>query len=50
MRRRRIEPAATLDDVVELLIGIGVALMGISANLRHIAELLGGDEDEETDA
>jgi hypothetical protein len=31
------------------LTGIGVVLMGNSAKLKIIAELLGGDEDEETD-
>jgi hypothetical protein len=50
MRGRKEEPAATLDDVVEFRAGIGVVLMGISAKLTYIAELLGGDQDEETDA
>jgi hypothetical protein len=49
MLRRRPEPASTLDDVVELLDGIGVALMGISAKLDYIAYLLEGDDDEEAD-
>jgi hypothetical protein len=51
MRRRRPRPtASTLDDVVELLAGIGQTLMAISAKLDAIAQLLGGDEDEEADA
>jgi hypothetical protein len=50
MRRRREEPAATLDDVVEFLAGIGVLFMDINAKLSYVAKLLGGDEDEETDA
>jgi hypothetical protein len=37
LRRRQ---RATLDDVVELLTGIGRALMGISAKLDDIIELL----------
>ncbi len=45
----RPEPESTLDDVVELLAGIGVALMGVSAKLDYIAELLGGGDDEETE-
>jgi hypothetical protein len=50
MRGRGEEPAATLDDVVEVLTGLGVVVMDISARLGYIAQLLGGDKDEETDA
>jgi hypothetical protein len=49
MHRRR-RPAATLDDVVEVLHGIGVILMAISAKLEEVIELLGGNADEEADA
>jgi chaperonin GroEL (HSP60 family) len=50
MRRRRPRPTATLDDVVEVLTGIGRTLMSISARLDDIAELLEGEDDEEADA
>jgi hypothetical protein len=42
--RRR--STATLDDVVELLHGIGTILMEINAQLDRIAKHLKGDEDE----
>lgn len=42
-RRQR----ATLDDVVELLRGIGTILMEIDAKLERILRQNGGDEDEE---
>jgi hypothetical protein len=35
---------------VELLTGIGQALMAISARVDDIADLLEGDDDEEADA
>lgn len=38
---------ATLDDVVELLRGIGTILMEIDAKLENIARRKGEDEDEE---
>jgi hypothetical protein len=38
---------ATLDDVVELLRGIGTILMEIDAKLQKILSQNGGDEDEE---
>jgi hypothetical protein len=38
---------ATLDDVVELLRGIGTILMEIDAKLERILPQNGGDEDEE---
>jgi len=48
--RRPHRSAATLDDIVEVLHGIGVILMAISAKLDEVIELMGGDEDEEADA
>jgi hypothetical protein len=50
MFSRRPEPRATLDDVVEILAGIGQVLMRISANLEDIVAILGGEDDEEADA
>jgi hypothetical protein len=51
MRRRRSRrPGSTLDDVVEILTGIGQTLMAISAKLDDIADLLEGDDDEGADA
>jgi hypothetical protein len=47
---RRTEHGAELRDIVEVLHGIGIALMGISARLDRIIGLLGGDDDEEADA
>ena len=47
---RRREPPGQLEDIVELLHGIGTILMVISARLDAIIELLGWDEDEEADA
>lgn len=38
-----------LEDIVELLQEIGRILMGISAKLDAIVELLRNDEDEEAD-
>jgi hypothetical protein len=38
---------ATLDDVVELLRGIGTILMAIDAKLARIVQENGEDEDEE---
>jgi hypothetical protein len=49
-RRPSPRPASTLDDIVEVLTGIGRTLMAISAKLDAIAHLLGGDDDEEADA
>lgn len=46
---RRRDPPAQLEDIVELLQGIGTILMTIAARLEAIIELLGGDEDEEAD-
>jgi hypothetical protein len=46
-RRHR---GATLDDVVELLQGIGTILMDINAKLEAIIRHIRGDEDEETDS
>jgi len=43
-RRQR---GSTLDDVVELLRGIGTILMEIDAKLERILGKNGGDEDEE---
>ncbi len=43
LRYRR--PGATLDDVVEVLHGIGVILMEISAKLEDIARQIRGDDD-----
>lgn len=45
-RRQR----ATLDDVVELLQGIGIILMDIDAKLEAIIRHVRGDEDEEADS
>lgn len=45
--RPRRRPTATLDDVVEVLHGIGIILMEISAKLDNIATLIGEDDDEE---
>jgi hypothetical protein len=42
----RKERGADLDDVVEVLEGIGTTLMVLSARLERIVELLGGDDDE----
>jgi hypothetical protein len=42
---RRNPEAATLDDVVELLSGIGTTLMGISATLKEIADFLADEDD-----
>jgi hypothetical protein len=41
---------ATLDDVVELLRGIGIILMEIDAKLDRVIRYLRGDDDEEADA
>jgi hypothetical protein len=46
--RRRA--AATLDDVVEYLKGIGTILMEISAQLTIITERIDGENDEEADS
>jgi hypothetical protein len=45
LRRRR--DAATLDDVVELLRGIGTILMRIDAKLHVIVHYLDGGDDGE---
>jgi hypothetical protein len=51
MRRRwSSRPTSTLDDVVELLTGIGRTLMAMSAKLDYISRLLEGQDDEEADA
>ena len=47
---RKRQSGATLDDVVELLHGIGVILMEISARIEDIIQLIGEDEDEEADS
>jgi hypothetical protein len=47
-RSRKTE--ADLDDVLELLRGIGRTLMVISANVETIVRLLEGDDDGEADA
>ena len=49
MWRNRRRGSATLDDVVELLRGIGTILMKIDAKLDEIVQHLYGDEDGETD-
>jgi hypothetical protein len=41
---------ATLDDVVEVLQGIGHALMTISAKLDDIIAILEGDDEEEDES
>jgi hypothetical protein len=46
--RRR--PGATLDDVVELLRGIGTILMKIDAKLDEVIRLLEDDDDGEADS
>jgi hypothetical protein len=46
-RKRRVATAATLDDVVELLRGIGTILMEIDAKLQTIARTNGEDENGE---
>jgi hypothetical protein len=46
----RRQSGATLDDVVELLEGIGTILMEISAKLEVIIRHVRGDEDEEADS
>jgi hypothetical protein len=43
---RRTSADNTLDDVVELLRGLGTMLMGIDAKLKRIADLLEEDADE----
>ncbi len=50
MLRRRSKPHSTLDDVVEVLEGIGLELMGISARLDDVIGILEGEDDEEADA
>ena len=45
LRRER----ATLEDVVELLRGIGTILMEIDAKLEEILQHLEGDDDEQTE-
>jgi len=47
-RTRR--PASSLDDVVELLEGVGTILMEISAQLDVIVEILRGEDNEDPDA
>jgi hypothetical protein len=46
---RKRQSGATLDDVVELLHGIGRILMEISARLEALSDFLRGENDEETD-
>jgi len=46
MLRRRRE-RATLDDVVELLRGIGTILMEIDSKLQRLVRTIEGDDDEE---
>jgi hypothetical protein len=46
----RREPTATLDDVVELLTGIGQTAMGISAQLNRIVAILEDEDDEQPDS
>jgi hypothetical protein len=41
---------ATLDDVVEVLQGMGRMLMAISANVQVIVTEIKGNDDEEEDA
>jgi hypothetical protein len=48
LRRRRA--AATLDDVVDYLRGIGTILMEINAQLAIITGRMGGENDEEADS
>ncbi len=43
-------PKADLNDIVELLEGIGTMLMVISAKVETVVRLLKGDDDEEADA
>jgi hypothetical protein len=50
VRRRRAEPVASLDDVVEVLAGIGQIVMGINATIERILAILEGEDDEEADA
>jgi hypothetical protein len=45
--RRRRGSATTLDDVVELLRGIGTILMEIDVKLERLLKRIGDDEDEE---
>jgi hypothetical protein len=49
MRSSAGEPA-TLDDVVELLKGIGLNVMGINAAVQRILDILEGEGDDEADA
>jgi hypothetical protein len=49
MLRRAGRPSATLDDVVELLTGIGQVVMGISVRLEQIVAIL-LENDEEDDS
>jgi len=44
---RRRESAATLDDVIEYLRGIGTILMEIDAKLERLLGRNGDDDDEE---
>jgi hypothetical protein len=50
MLRRRQDPVSTLDDVVEVLHGIGLALMKISSQLEDVIAILGGEDDGQADA
>jgi hypothetical protein len=50
VRRRRAKPVASLDDVVEVLAGIGQIVMGINATIERILAILEGEDDEEADA
>jgi hypothetical protein len=50
VRRRRTDPVASLDDVVEVLAGIGQIVMGINATIERILAILEGEDDEEADA
>jgi hypothetical protein len=46
---RKPKPESTLDDVVEVLHGIGQIVMSIDARLDGIVDILGGEDDEEAD-
>jgi hypothetical protein len=47
MLRRARRPSATLDDVVEVLSGIGQVVMGISVRLEQIIAILQENEEED---
>jgi hypothetical protein len=50
MLRSRQKPAATTQDLLEVLQGIGQIVMAIDAKLEEVVDILRGEDDEEVDA